>query len=91
MSEQNQKVREGIVLSNKMQKTVVVAVERRALNKTFKKYVKAVTKFKVHDEKNEAKVGDHVQIIEGKPISREKRWRLQKILRKKETAENIQL
>jgi small subunit ribosomal protein S17 len=76
----NRKVREGVVVSNKMQKTVVVAVERRAMDEKFKKIMKHVTKFKAHDEKNECKMGDRVQIIETRPISRDKRWRVQKIL-----------
>lgn len=76
----NRKVREGIVLVGKMNKTVVVVVERRAMNKQFKKIMKHVKKFKAHDEKNECRVGDRVQMIETRPISREKCWRVQKIL-----------
>ena len=76
----NRKVREGIVLVGKMNKTVVVVVERRAMNKQFKKIMKHVKKFKAHDEKNECRVGDRVQMIETRPISREKCWRGQKIL-----------
>lgn len=76
----NKKVREGVVLSNKMNKTVIVAVERRALNGVFKKIVKHVKRFKAHDEKNECRAGDRVQLIETRPISREKCWRVRKIL-----------
>ncbi len=81
------KVRVGHVIGNKMDKTAVVAVERRALEKEFKKYMKSVKTFKVHDEKNECRVGDLVQIIETRPVSRTKRWRVQEILKKSEVAE----
>lgn len=77
---ENRKTREGVVVSDKMDKTVVVAVERRAMDPQFKKITRRVKKFKVHDEKNECKVGDRVQIIETKPISKEKSWRVGKIL-----------
>ena len=77
---ENRKTREGIVVSNKMSKTVVVAVERHARDTKFKKIVLQVKKLKAHDEKNECKIGDVVQIIETKPISKEKCWRVQKIL-----------
>jgi small subunit ribosomal protein S17 len=87
MEGQRRKVRVGTVIGHKMNKTAVVAVERRALDKTFKKYLKRMNKFKVHDEKNESKVGDRVQIVETRPISKEKRWRLQKILVKGESVE----
>jgi small subunit ribosomal protein S17 len=76
----NRKIRDGVVVSNKMNKTVVVAVERRAMDPTFKKIRRQTRKFKAHDEKNECGVGDRVQIVETRPISREKRWRVQKIL-----------
>lgn len=78
----NKKIREGVVLSNKMSKTVVIAVERRAMDPRFKKIARRIHKFKAHDEKNECQVGDLVQIIETKPISKEKCWRVQKILAK---------
>jgi small subunit ribosomal protein S17 len=77
---ENRKIREGVVVSNKMNKTIVVAVERRAMNAEFKKIMRHVNKFKAHDEKNECRVGDRVQIIETRPISKEKCWRVQKIL-----------
>ena len=85
--EENRKTREGVVVSNKMQKTVVVAVERRAMNGKFKKITRQVRKFKAHDEKNECKVGDRVKIVETKPISKEKCWRVQKILVKAQILE----
>ncbi len=76
------KVRTAKVLSRKMQKTAVVVVERRAIDPIFHKFMKKVQKFKVHDERNECQPGDLVQIIETSPISKEKRWRVQKILKK---------
>ena len=74
------KTREGVVVSNKMNKTVVVAVERHSLDKIFKKIVKQVKKFKAHDEKNECQMGDRVQLVETRPLSKTKCWRVQKIL-----------
>jgi len=70
----------GRVVSDKMDKTVVVAVERLVQHPLYKKTVKRVTRLKAHDEKNECKVGDKVSIIEGRPISKEKRWRVLKII-----------
>lgn len=73
---------EGIVVSDKMMKTCVVSIERRVMNGAYGKYITKRNKFKVHDEKNTAKVGDLVSIVESRPLSRDKRWALQKILRK---------
>lgn len=78
------KVYIGRVMSNKMDKTVVVAVERLIQHPLYKKIVKRITKFKAHDEKKECKVGDKVSIIEGRPLSREKRWRVLKIIERAE-------
>ena len=89
MSENSQKIQTGIVVSDKMTKTVIVAVERRVMDKDFKKYVRRITKFKVHDEKNECKMGDHVEIVETKPISKEKRWRVIKIVHKSDVLELV--
>ena len=75
-----QRVREGIVLSNKMQKTIVVEITRLIEHPQFKKVVKSKVKYAVHDEKNEAKIGDKVRIIETRPLSKRKRWRLVKVL-----------
>jgi small subunit ribosomal protein S17 len=72
----------GIVTSDKMQKTVVVAVVRRVKNATYQKYVLKKSKFKAHDEKNEAKVGDKVLLYETAPISKDKKWKVGKILTK---------
>jgi len=72
----------GIVRSDKMDKTIVVSVETKALHPLYKKYVVRSKKVKAHDEKNEAKVGDRVRVIECRPISKEKCWRLDAILEK---------
>jgi small subunit ribosomal protein S17 len=70
----------GIVKSDKMDKTIVVAVETMALHPLYKKYVTRSKRVKAHDEKNEAKTGDRVRVIECRPISKEKCWRLEAII-----------
>lgn len=75
----HRKVREGIVVSDKMDKTVVVQIERLIKHPVYKKYVRRRVKYKAHDEQNEAKAGDTVIIEECRPLSREKRWRLKSI------------
>ncbi len=70
----SKKVYTGTVVSNKMDKTVVVAVTRLFQHPVYKKTVKRVTKFKAHDEKDKCQIGDIVKIIETKPLSKEKRW-----------------
>jgi small subunit ribosomal protein S17 len=70
----------GIVKSDKMMKTIVVAIETMKLHPLYKKYVKRLKKVKAHDENNDAKIGDKVRVIECRPLSREKRWRLVEIL-----------
>ena len=70
------KVMTGTVVSDKMQKTIVVSIERLVKHATYGKYVRRRNKFKVHDEKNEAKVGDVVRFMETRPLSKDKRWRL---------------
>jgi len=72
----NKKTMTGVVVSNKMDKTVVIKVERRFSHPVFKKVVKTTKKYKVHDEKNECLEGDFVRIQETRPLSKEKRWRL---------------
>ena len=72
----NKKTMTGVVVSNKMDKTVVVKVERRFSHPVFKKVVKTTKKYKVHDEKNECVEGDFVCMQESRPLSKEKRWRL---------------
>ncbi len=74
------KVYTGKVLSNKMDKTVVVGVERVFQHPLYKKTVKNISKFKAHDEGNMCKIGDEVQIIESRPISKDKHWQVIKIL-----------
>jgi small subunit ribosomal protein S17 len=74
----------GTVVSNKMDKTCVVQVTRRFKHSKYKKYVNERKRYKAHDERNEAQVGDRVQIVECSPISRDKRWRLQTVLEKAE-------
>jgi small subunit ribosomal protein S17 len=72
----------GRVVSNKMQKTIVVAIERRMLHPLYKKYLTLTKKIKAHDEGNQAGIGDLVRVIESRPISKEKCWRLAEILEK---------
>jgi len=78
------KVRIGTVVSNKMQKTIVVAVEDRVRHPLYGKTIKRTKKFKVHDENNICNVGDVVKIMETRPLSKEKRWRLVEIVKKAE-------
>lgn len=73
----------GVVVSNKMDKTVVVAVERRFQHPLYKKVVKKVKKYKAHDEENQCQIGDIVLIRETRPLSKEKRWRVVKIIGRK--------
>jgi len=70
----------GRVKSNKMDKTVVVEVVRHARDQMYKKYVRTRFSYKAHDEKNECRVGDRVEIIESRPLSREKRWTVVRVL-----------
>jgi small subunit ribosomal protein S17 len=72
----------GRVVSDKMDKTVVLAVTRRIAHSRYNKVVKRTTKYKAHDEKNECKVGDMVRVIETRPISRDKRWKVLEIVEK---------
>jgi len=76
------KTKTGIVSSDKMDKTVTVAVERKVKHPIYGKFVKKTTKFHAHDEKNEAKPGDVVRIMETRPLSKIKRWRLVEIIEK---------
>ena len=77
----------GRVVSNKMDKTIVVAVEVVKRHPLYRKAIKRAVKYKVHDEKNECNEGDVVRIIETRPLSKEKRWRLGEIITKKEAVE----
>ncbi len=76
------KVRIGTVVSDKMEKTVVVAVERKVPHGLYQKAMKQTTKFKAHDENNECRTGDTVKIMETRPLSKDKRWRVVEIIEK---------
>jgi small subunit ribosomal protein S17 len=76
------KAREGIVVSNKMDKTVVVVVQRLVKHPMYKKYVKRRSKYKAHDEQNRCAIGDRVVITETRPLSKDKRWRVRSIVEK---------
>ena len=78
------KVREGLVVSDKMDKTVVVAVETRKVHPLYKKAVRVTKRYKAHDENNACKIGDKVKIVETRPLSKEKSWRVTEIISKKE-------
>ena len=81
------KNRIGRVVSNKMDKTVVVAVETLRRHPLYKKTIKRTTKYKAHDESNECGLGDIVRIVETRPLSRQKRWRVAEIITKGEVVE----
>jgi small subunit ribosomal protein S17 len=70
----------GVVTSNKMQKTITVAVERRVKHPKYGKFLTMTSKFKAHDEKNECNIGDTVKIMETRPLSKDKNWRLVEII-----------
>ena len=76
----HRKTQVGVVVSDKMEKTVVVKVDRLVKHKVYSKYIKRSVKYKVHDEQNSSKIGDRVQIIECRPMSKDKRWSLKSIL-----------
>ncbi|MEO5600510.1 MAG: 30S ribosomal protein S17 [Cyclobacteriaceae bacterium] len=83
MEERNErKERVGKVTSNKMQKTITVAVDRKVKHPIYGKFVNRTTKFKAHDEQNTAGIGDTVRIMETRPLSKDKRWRLIEIVEK---------
>ena len=75
----HRKSRQGLVVSDKMDKTIVVQIERMVMHPVYKKYVRQRVKYKVHDEQNDANMGDTVLIEECRPLSRDKRWRLKSI------------
>ena len=74
------KERHGVVVSDRMQKTVVVSLERMVIHPKYKKFLKRRTKVKAHDERQQCHVGDRVLIVECRPLSRDKRWRVSKVL-----------
>ena len=76
------KTRTGLVVSNKMDKTIMVAIERKVAHPIYKKYYKKTTKFMAHDEKRECGIGDKVKIMETRPLSLRKRWRLVEVIEK---------
>ncbi len=83
MSERNlRKTRVGMVVSDKMDKTVVVAIQDSVRHPLYKKIIKQTVRFKAHDEQNACSVGDKVAIMETRPLSRDKRWRVTEILEK---------
>ena len=82
MERNERKERIGKVVSNKMQKTITVAVDRKVKHPIYGKFVNRTTKFKAHDEGNTAGVGDTVRIMETRPLSKDKRWRLIEIVEK---------
>ena len=83
MSERNmRKTLIGRVASDKMDKTIVVAIEDSVKHKLYNKVIKRTIRFKAHDENNEARVGDRVKIMETRPLSKDKRWRLVEIIEK---------
>lgn len=72
----------GRVLSNKMNKTVVVSVERSVIHPLYRKVLRRITKFKAHDEQNVCKIGDRVRMVETRPISKDKHWRVVEVIQK---------
>ncbi len=83
MAERNlRKTRVGMVVSNKMDKTIVVAIQDNVKHPLYKKIIKRTIRLKAHDEKNECGIGDKVEIMETRPLSKDKRWRLVRIIEK---------
>ena len=78
----SRKTRVGKVVSDKMDKTIVVAVEDRVAHPLYKKIIKRTYKLKAHDENNECRIGDRVRVMETRPLSKDKRWRLVEIIEK---------
>lgn len=83
------KVREGVVASDKMDKTITVKVVRSIRHRLYKRTIRQTTSFKAHDEKNECKVGDKVRIVETRPLSATKRWRLLEIVERAKTVQAV--
>lgn len=80
MERNSRKERIGVVTSNKMQSSIVVAVERKVKHPIYGKFMKKTTKFMAHDSKNDCNIGDRVRIMETRPLSKRKRWRLVEII-----------
>ncbi|MCS7000416.1 MAG: 30S ribosomal protein S17 [Bacteroidota bacterium] len=81
-TQSRRKIRQGVVISNKMDKTIVVAVERQVMHPLYKRYYKRTKKYMAHDEHNQCSIGDIVRIIESRPLSRRKRWMLLEIVQR---------
>jgi small subunit ribosomal protein S17 len=79
-----QQVKVGRVVSNKMDKTVIVTVESTATHRLYHRYMKRTSKFAAHDEQNQCKAGDEVEIVSSRPLSRTKRWRVRRIIKRAE-------
>ncbi len=90
MSTAIQKSKTGRVVGNKMQKTVVVAVENQSRHPIYHRILRRTRRFKAHDERNQCQMGDLVRIIETRPLSKEKRWRVAEILERAEQIEAIE-
>lgn len=86
----NRKTKVGTVVSNAMEKTVVVEVERTVQHPVFLKYIRRKNKFMAHDEKRECKTGDTVEIMECRPLSRHKRWCVTRVIRRMELPEQVE-
>ena len=82
MERGTRKIRVGLVVSDKMEKTIVVAVQRLVKHPLYKKYIKQTSKFKAHDENNGCNIGDKVKIMETRPLSKTKRWRVVEVVEK---------
>ena len=82
MERSNRKVYRGTVVSDKMDKTIVVAIEDNVKHPLYKKIVKRTYKLKAHDENNECRIGDRVKVMETRPLSKDKRWRLVEVVEK---------
>jgi small subunit ribosomal protein S17 len=90
MAEKNRKTRVGRVVSDKMEKTVVVAVKTTKTHPLYKKLLRRTTKFMAHDEKSQARIGDLVRIVESRPISKLKTWRLLEVMERKQQAQPVE-
>jgi small subunit ribosomal protein S17 len=84
------KERSGTVVSDRMEKTIVVSLERMVIHPKYRKYLKRRTRVKAHDETNQCHIGDRVRIVECRPLSRDKRWRVGEILQRARTTEDEQ-
>ncbi len=81
----------GDVVSNKMDKTVIVSVERMVRHRRYGKVLRRVKKYKAHDEENACRIGDEVRIVESRPLSREKRWVVEEIIKRRDVVETTEV